>query len=748
LKTIKRLLGFIALSIFFINAAFAQSIIEEVKFLNDLSEPVEVNIELKSVIRSELDSDNLMLDVNALKEKLPNFQNIVTTVNPIQGQKEQIEIIFEFQMKRTIRNIRILSNAGLELPTNIREKLLLQRESLFDARNLKKDIKTMTEHFVKQGFPKTEVEHEIQLSSDQTDVSLTYMIKPTTAKLIITELDFVGNKTFDRSKLKSKIESKPRGFFLSRHTVFLDHQLEADTKELVRFYKEAGFFDAEISSSYDFFHDGETKVTFQINEGKRYQVKEIELVHSELYPEEELQKIVRNNKMKFYSDKKLRKVIQEIRQYFGNKGHARVQVLASWDEINERVIIRVIEGEVFYIRNVIVEGNEKLNTRKVLLDVKIKAGQVFSAERLEKTLKQMKETGFYSDVRVDFDPIAENQGNISIVVKEARTRTISFGAGTGTNGIMGELSFSDRNFLNSGKSVSLHLRRTLEMTKIGLVYRDPHLFESDYAFKAGVNYKDDSRDGFNEERYGAILMIEKKLTENLKYGVGTRIEFLNLSDIDEEIRSADVNADGEDRIIGLVGTLFYKVETRDAAGDVKDGIRVKMALLPSYADQGAYVKTFATAMATKSLHTNANGVAHTISGRMTVGYASENTPFYEKFYAGGASTLRGYKRKSIRTEDGDGGQVLVSGSVSYSFPIWQETVKGVVFLEAASVGDSFEDLGDFRAVGGLGVRANLMDTFLGGMIEAGVAIPLKKHDGDELRPFYFIFGDYDPSYDL
>lgn len=722
--------------------------VEQITFRNDLGERIEVDVELLTQQGAELNTRHLMKDVNTLKDSLPNFQNIITQVNPIDGVEDQVEVIFEFQMKRIIRNIRILSNADLELPTDIREKLNLQKESQFSARALGKDKELIKTYFIEMGYPKVVVEHEIQLSSDQTDVSLTYMIKPTTAKLVITKLSYVGNKSFERRKLNSKIEGKPRGFFLQRHTKFSLFQMESDAQELTRFYKENGFFDAKVKAEYDYFHDGETSITFTIEEGNRYRVTDVLFKHRGLYPEEELQAIFKREKVKYYNDKQLRKMLQETREYFGDKGHARVQVLASYDSKNEKILIRIVEGPIFYIRNVVVEGNEKMDTRKVLLDVKIKAGDRFDAKKLNKTLKEMKGTGFYSDVRVDFEAVGEEVGNIIVVVKEARTRTISFGAGTGTNGLMGELSFSDRNFLNSGKSVSLHLRRTLEMTRIGLVYKDPHLFESDYSFKAGLNYKDDNRDGFKEERYGAILMIEKKLMENLKVGVGTRIEFLNLSDIDEEIRAADISADGEDRIIGLVGTLFYKDESRDAAGDVKDGIRVKMALLPSYADQGAYVKTFATVMGTKSIWENSNGVAHTVSGRLTVGYATENTPFYEKFYAGGASTIRGFQRQTIRSEDGDGGQVLVSGSVSYNFPIWQETVKGVVFLEAASVGDSFEDLGDFRAVGGLGVKANLADTFLGSMIEAGVAIPLRKQEGDALRPFYFIFGDYDPTFDL
>lgn len=748
MKNYPRVIGLFFIAILYCQSLWAASIVEEVSFKNDLGEEIEIELTLATKVGEELNTENLMQDVNKLKESLPNFQNIVTTVNPVNGNEDEVAVIFEFQMKRTIRNIRIVSETNLELPTDIREKLLLQRESQFNANKLERDKLTIRNYFVEQGYPKVVVEHETMLSSDQSDISLTYMIKPTTAQLTITGLEFIGNKTFENQKLRGLMQGKPRSFFLERHTKFSLTQLEVDAKEIQKFYKENGFFDAKVSYDYEDHLDGQTDISITIEEGKRYKVKRFVIHHGHIYPEKDIKSLYDFSTVKYYNDKDLRKMLQSIREYFGARGHAKVQVMASFDSVNEQIELRIVEGPIFYIRNIIVEGNEKLDTRKVLYDIEIKSGQRFDAIKLENTLKKMRETGYYSDVRVDFEPVSAELGNIIIVVKEARTRTITFGAGTGTNGIMGELSFSDRNFLNSGKSVSLHLRRTLEMTKIGLVYRDPHLFESDYAFKAGINYKNDDRDGFREQRYGAILMIEKRITENLKVGVGTRIEFLNLSDIDEEIRLADHNADGEDRIIGLVGTLFYKDESKDAAGDTKDGIRVKMALLPSYADQGAYIKTFATVMGTKSIWENRNGVAHTVSARMTVGYTSENTPFYEKFYAGGASTLRGFKRKSIRSNDGDGGNVLVSGNVGYSFPVWQETVKGVVFLEAAAVGDGFDDLGNFRAVGGIGVKANLMDTFLGGMIEAGVAIPLRKEDGDDLSPFYFIFGDYDPAYDL
>lgn len=729
-----------------------QPYVEDIRFISDDGQEIEINdntlSSLKSQVGERLETKNLILDVNTLKESLLQYQNIITAINPIQGDEEAIEVVFQFQLKRTVQSIRILSERDIKIPLDLRKKLRLQRHSFFDSANLERDKNTIAEHYIKKGYPKVAVEHESLLSRNGEDVDLTYRIIPNSARLVVRRLKFKGNDTFERLDLKRLIKSKPRGFFLARHTVFSLYQLEKDAQALAAFYQEEGFLDAQVQYDYRYELDGFTRVTFHIEEGRRYKVDQVRIEHNGLYEAKEIKKLVKIKKGQFYNDKDLRGYLQNIREFLGNRGHAKAQALAHYAPETNTILVKIIEGPSFDIEEIVIEGNQRMKSETILLDVKLERGQRFNADKVKETITKMGETGYYNDVRVDFEPTSESSGKLILIVEEARTQTVSFGVGTGTDGIMGELSFTDRNLFNSGNSLSLHLQKMAEMTKIGLVYRDPHLFDSDYEMRLSSHFRDDTSGAFDERRIGVSLMVEKKITENLKLGVGTRIEFLNLSDIDEEIRLADHNADGKDRIFGMVGTLFYKTQTTDAAGDVKDGVKVSMALLPSFADQGAYLKAFSSVMATQSLWENENGVAHTITGRLTVGYATDDAPFHEKFYAGGVGTLRGFTRNSIGSEEGDGGQILVSASTGYSFPIWEDKVKGVLFVEAASVGDNLDDLGNIRAVGGIGVKANLMNTFLGSMIEAGVAIPLRKEDGDEVKPFYFIFGDYDPAYDL
>ncbi len=725
------------------------AVIGNMTFVDDSGEEIEVQIPLlKSREGGDLIADDLLSDINLLKNKLPQFQNIIMEINPVEGNRNLVEVKFEFQVKRIIKSIRLLTEGKLEIPLDMREKMRMQRESIFDSSDLQYDKNMIKAHFVEQGYPLVEVNHKIINYGNDEEVELSLTIKPITQRLVVKKLKLKGNKSFKTQELRKTFEMKPREFFLARHTVFSLEALKKDVSNLTDLYRDNGFLDVAIDFDYGHELDGTTVINVNIEEGKLYKIKEVRLEHSEFYSSSEVEKIYSFSKVKNYNDKELRNMLQKIREFYGERGHAKVQSFASYDSANEILLLKIVEGPIFKIDSIKIEGHEAMETETILLDVKIEEGETFNSVEIEKTMRSLKDTGYYEDVRIDFNPISEDNGELIISVKEARSRTISFGAGTGSSGVVGDLSFGDRNFLNTGNSVSLHLKKMAEMTKIGLVYRDPHLFDSDYSLNFSTTYTNDKSGDFEEEKLGATLMVEKKLSENLKLGVGTRIEFLNLSEIDEQIRMTDYNADGQDRVLGMIGTLFYKSTTKDAAGDTKEGVTIHMALLPSYSDQGAYLKAFSTIMGTQSLWENENGVSHSITGRLTIGYASENAPFHEKFYAGGVGTLRGFENKSVKTQSGTGGNILLSGSTGYSFPVWEDSVKGVVFLEAASVGNNLSDLGNIRAVGGIGVKANLMNTFLGSMIEAGVAIPLRKDDGDALKPFYFIFGDYDPAYDL
>jgi outer membrane protein insertion porin family len=729
--------------------------IEKLVFIDDLGRVMDRSrfnqlglLQIEEVI---LDPQAMLEDVQVLKNKFPEYQSIVTRVDPI--DHKSVTLTYEFQMSRKISAIRIISeDDDLAYPDNLRDKLSTFKGSIMDGRHIQTDLQMLKDEFMKFGYPNVQVTHKVEVLDDEddsTDVVIRYDVIPGSKQTRVYQIRVHGNRQISKSDVIKAMKTEARNWFFESRPIFNLKTINDDLPLVEELYFANGMTDARVEYKWKIIEKGLVTVDIYITEGKQYQLKDIIFFGTQNFETEAVEEAFNFRKGSNYNGKRIRKGLQGLRELFGENGYAMVNSLSNYDGAKETLNVYVESGQKQYIADIVVEGNEKMSKELILRDVKMELGDQVNTELIRKTLRKMQNTKYYSDVKIDYNPTSETDGQVIIQVVEARTQSIQFGVGTNGQGIVGEFGYTNHNLFNTGKSISISAKKAEEMARLGLIYHDPHLFGSDLELHADAHYDQRQYADYDQRKVGSVIMIEKAISENLRIGVGTRIEFVDLDNIAAEIAEEVIDLDGKDRIIGMVSTIVYKNETYDAAGDVKDGFRARIALFPSYANNGVYLRAFTEAVGSKTFGVNEHGVGHTISGRITLGYASENAPFYEKFYAGGIGTIRGFDHRSIRPKGSAiGGNVSLSGGVTYSFPLWRDKIKGVAFLEAASVTNDFDGLGDVRVVGGLGVRANLRDTFLGGSLEAGFAIPLRKQNGDQLKPFYFMFGDYDPAYDL
>jgi len=741
-------------SLFFITASVqaGQMTINGIKYIDDQSKAVSIDLvqeKLKSQVGSEFNPSHLLEDVELLKKELPKYQKIVTNINP-DKEKEGLILIFEFQIKRTVQAVRIMLDDEIdefEEGLNLHEDLISAKGTLFHTRNLEADKQTLIEKFKKLGFPAVQVTHSLH-SKSSSRVQVRFHVKLGSRKIKVYDIKFHGNRSIDEDDLLEKMKIHTRGFFLSSRPTFDVTQLDEDLKSVITYYQQQGFNAAKISTR-TVYKKGLLTLHFDVQEGPRYMVRKVNIVSTEVFHESNIVNAFNYKTNTPYNEKEMRQGLQRLREFLGSLGYPLSEALIDYDSDTSTISLFVKEGEKQFVEAVEVVGNLKMKTKTILLDVTVVPGKPVNTKEIDRTLKKLRATGYYSDVIVDYVPTSKKGGKVVINITEASTQVIQFSAGMAASGMTGGVSYSNKNLFGTGKSVSVHAMVSEELYRLGLLYRDPHFVGTDLQLEAALNFDTRNKPGYDQKSLATRIMIEKQVTKNLKLGIGTRVEFVNIDNINSELKPHIHDATDSGTIIGLISTMVYKNEQYDSTGSVKSGFRMKLAMMPSYGDQGVYIKTFTEIVGSTSLGENEQGVSHTLSGKITLGYASDNTPFYEKFYAGGIGTIRGFDASSITPEGNPtGANVLIATNATYSFPIWKDKIKGVVFVEAASVGEGFSDLGDVRAVGGLGLRANLKDTFLNSSIEAGFAMPFLKQDGDKLKPFYFMFGDYDPAYDL
>ena len=137
---------------------------------------------------------------------------------------------------------------------------------------------------------------------------------------------------------------------------------------------------------------------------------------------------------------------------------------------------------------------------------------------------------------------------------------------------------------------------------------------------------------------------------------------------------------------------------------------------------------------------------HSIGYRTKLGFTGSDTPVFENFLAGGASTLRGFDFRGVSPVEGGvrvGGEFQWLNSIEYYFPLTQDDmIYGTMFVDFGTVEESVEINSDnFRVAPGLGLRINLPFAGLGGAPFAiDFAFPVDDAAGDDRQTVSFFFG--------
>ena len=120
---------------------------------------------------------------------------------------------------------------------------------------------------------------------------------------------------------------------------------------------------------------------------------------------------------------------------------------------------------------------------------------------------------------------------------------------------------------------------------------------------------------------------------------------------------------------------------------------------------------------------------------------SERVPIYERYFLGGANTVRGYRERRLGPRDpgnGDpiGGESYWVANIEETFPIYPDLIKGAVFYDVGSLYETIEDFGSGGVFSGTGVGLRIKTPI--GPVKLELGYPLDDIEGEKKKPrFYF-----------
>jgi len=359
---------------------------------------------------------------------------------------------------------------------------------------------------------------------------------------------------------------------------------------------------------------------------------------------------------------------------------------------------KLIEGK---IESLSIEGNTNTKDYVILREVNSKPNSVLNEKVLMKDLRRIFNLGFFSEVTPDFQPGSSPDSiNLIIKVKENRSTTINFGGGYGEReGWFGFIDFNSENLFGTGQGLLLRGQMGQQLQTYQLRYTYPWLFPKQLGDRVLFSFRRWLTIGRN------VYLIETIEQEGIYNGweVGFSKPFNDEWSAGLTLGSENVSPTGvatfepyQSDTIGL--SLSY--DTRDNWMNPSKGEYNVYGIRRGW----KYAKSGETNFTKWSMDFSkyySPFERQTIAARLSLGLGLGDVPVGELYYAGGASTIRGYEPIEARA-----GTKKIIANLEYRYT-FNEMFQGVVFFDWGNAWDSgWPNTYDFISGKGFGVRLN------------------------------------------
>jgi outer membrane protein insertion porin family len=233
---------------------------------------------------------------------------------------------------------------------------------------------------------------DVRIEVDQNVMVVVVQERPAIAKL-----DFVGMKEFEKDVILKAL--KETGIAEGR--IFDRALLEKAEQELKRQYLTRGKYGVNITTTVTPLERNRVGINFNVEEGVAAKIKQINLVGAKSFKEKDLLSqfelttpgwLTWYTKNDQYSRQKLSADLEKVKSFYMNQGYLEfavesTQVSISPDKQDVYITVNINEGERYQVSSIKLAGDFSVSEAELKNLVKIKAGDVFSRERLNESTK-------------------------------------------------------------------------------------------------------------------------------------------------------------------------------------------------------------------------------------------------------------------------------------------------------------------------------------------------------------------------
>jgi len=708
----------IFLLFFFISFSFGPFVSAEegplIKLLeisgNKKIETETIQAKIESRIGARFSQSTVRNDIKTLYS-LGYFDDVRVDIEPFEGG---IKLIYTLLEKPAIISIDFQGNEEFETD-DLREKITITLGAIANHSLIIDNVGKIQSFYQSEGYWHVKVIPIIREVSEDA-VAVTFQIDEG-AKVKIREIIIEGNKSISSKKVKKAMKTRKRWLFsfLTGSGIYRKDDMKADIERIRELYHSKGFIhvvisEPELTLSPD---KKDLYIKIKLSEGDQYSVGDVSFSGNSVFSSTELYDYIETATGEIFNRTALRNDIDKILDRYTEKGYAMADI-NPLVEVNDKerfvdITFSVSEGEIFRIGRIGIKGNDKTRDKVIRREIRLDEGDTYNSRLLKRSYQRLTNLNFFESVELSPSPrIEEKLIDLDVRVKEKLTGMLSVGGGYSSIDkfiVTGEIT--QGNLFGKGLYLKLRADLSARRANYNISIKDPWFMDKPVSASFSVYNESFEYPDYDKKATGGAIGFGKELSEYVGANIRYNFENVEITDVSDDASVIIRDQEGE-RITSSISPSIW-LDTRDNYMDPTTGS--KNALYTTYAGIGGdnyFVKALADSIWFFPVIWDT-----TLSLRGRLGYAEglagEDLPLYERFYVGGINTIRGlgFGEGGPRDETGEkiGGTKEAIFNAEYIFPIVKDIrLKGLVFFDAGSSFDDFEDITSPRTTAGFGLR--------------------------------------------
>ena len=592
--------------------------------------------------------------------------------------------------------------------------------------------KAILEKYQNDGYYGTEVTTLEEKPADGQGSVLVFVIKEETRhKLEGTR--FENATVFEESDLRTTIVTQRQWWrYIFRFGNYFNKQLlPMDKDALKKKYHNAGYLDFEVTDVKMTYDEDNYWVTvnYLLQEGKPYTVTAISIVGASKLPVKDLEAELTTKTGMVFSAERERLDTSILKSKYGSLGYLDIQVWATHEKNEEDhtvgVVYHIREGNVIRINDIKITGNDTTRDDVIRRELAIQPGDLGNPDLLETSKARLMALGYFSNVEIV--PAVTNSDDVRdlrVRVEEKPTGNVSLGAAfSSEDSVLGQFEFSETNFdlerllglewppKGGGQRFRTRVQLGNNVTNLVVSLEEPWFLDRRLSLGTEFFLRNRFEDEYDQRNIGAQFMLswpidivlpgDIVLERGWMMGVGVRFEYVDISD-------CDVHADGDidwslvkgdfirDRVIAdeegsnWANRLIWRIirDKRDryrfpTSGSISEfQAEYVTKALGSYEDYFRFNLGFSSYFQLPTEQILKVGLGGSVSTD------DDKIGIFDRYFAGGIGTVRGFKRRDVAPVDrfGDplGGNTMVTGTVELLQPI-KDVMFASVFYDIGNV---------------------------------------------------------------